>query len=571
MGSHRLIWILGRLLAWPLAALPFVLALCAVPALGKNNVYDNTILGDSPIAFWEFDEITGTLVADFSGSGYSGTLSGGATLGQPSAFPNLGTSIQFNGSSSYVSIPQSVFPNFPLNGNNSPGVAMSFETWFKTSSDGIILGQTGGGSVPGGVVNNGFNPALYVGTDGKLRSELLWHGNTSPITSSQVVDDNKWHYVTDVFNSGTETLYLDGKSIASASGLSLNGFANSYTYTIGTGYASSLWPATNNSWFYFNGSIDDPAVYNYALTPTQIAAHYSAASANSGTTYTWTNPASGGAWSNAANWSAGAIADGADNTADFSTLDITADNTVHLDSPRTIGNLVFGDATPSNNWIIDNNGDAANTLTLQVTTASSPRITVNNETATISSVVMGNQGFMKLGAGTLVLSGANTVSGTATVVEGTLQLGSANALQNATAAVNVNGGFTFGPGVGTFNVGGLAGTGNVALNDLTVGAAAVALNFTGSGTATYSGVLSGPGSVTSSGTGTQTLSGVNTYSGGTTVNAGRIISTTSASLGTGGVTLGGGSLRTAAKRTDFIARVRHRYKLDGKQFSEWQP
>jgi autotransporter-associated beta strand protein len=384
---------------------------------------------------------------------------------------------------------------------------------------------------------------MYVGADGKLRTEVLYHGSQNPITSSQVVNDNKWHYVADVFNNGTETLYLDGASIGTASGLSLSGFANSYAYTIGTGYASSAWPSTNNGWFYFNGSIDNPAVYNYGLTAAQVAAHFSAASANSGTTYTWTNPASGGAWSNGANWSAGAIADGADNSADFSSLDIAADNTVHLDSSRTIGNLVFGDTMPSNNWTIDNNANSANALTLLLTSANTPRITVNNQTATISAVLAGNQGFMKLGAGTLVLSGANTVSGAATVTAGTLQLGGANALQNTTATVNVNGGLTFGSGIGTFNLGGLAGSGTIALNDSTVAATAVTLNLVGSGTATYSGVLSGPGSISSSGTGTQTLSGVNTYSGGTTVNAGRIISTTSASLGTGGVTLGGGSLR----------------------------
>src|SRR2546429_8821974 len=56
-----------------------------------------------------------------------------------------------------------------------------------------------------------------------------------------------------------------------------------------------------------------------------------------------------------------------DKPADFSTLDLTADNTVHLDGARTVGTLKFGDTPPSHNWIIDNNNNAANVLTLAVT------------------------------------------------------------------------------------------------------------------------------------------------------------------------------------------------------------
>ena len=65
-----------------------------------------------------------------------------------------------------------------------------------------------------------------------------------------------------------------------------------------------------------------------------------------------------GVWSNAANWAPGDIANGANNTANFNTLDIS-DQTgatgfpavgIDLDSPRTIGHMIFGDtnaATPA--------------------------------------------------------------------------------------------------------------------------------------------------------------------------------------------------------------------------------
>ena len=89
----------------------------------------------------------------------------------------------------------------------------------------------------------------------------------------------------------------------------------------------------------------------------------------------WANTA-GGLWSTPANWSGGNVADGANATADFSEIDITAANTtVHLDTARTIGSLFFGDTAPSfptNNWILDNNGSAANILTLDVPAGPAP-------------------------------------------------------------------------------------------------------------------------------------------------------------------------------------------------------
>ena len=56
---------------------------------------------------------------------------------------------------------------------------------------------------------------------------------------------------------------------------------------------------------------------------------------------TWSQPASGGLWSNSANWVSGNIADGSNFTADFSTLNLTADNTANLNTARTLGNLIF--------------------------------------------------------------------------------------------------------------------------------------------------------------------------------------------------------------------------------------
>jgi len=155
-------------------------------------------------------------------------------------------------------------------------------------------------------------------------------------------------------------------------------------------------------------------------------------------TFIWTQVASEGLWSDTDNWGGGVSANGDGNTGDFSTLDITADNTVHLDSSVTIGNLIFDDNNKS--WILDNNGSAANVLTLSGTT---PTIEVIRKQATISAVIDGTSGLTKSGTGTLWLSGTNTYTG-GTVINagGTVRINSDAGLGDTSGAVTVNNSFT---------------------------------------------------------------------------------------------------------------------------------
>ncbi len=155
---------------------------------------------------------------------------------------------------------------------------------------------------------------------------------------------------------------------------------------------------------------------------------------------TWLTPASGGLWSDAINWSGAVIADGATASANFATLDLTADNTVHLDSPRTLNSATFGDTDPATaaSWIVDTNGNAANTLTVAGAT---PTITVNalgaGATTTVAAPLAGTVGLAKAGDGTLVLAAANSVTGPLALNRGTLQLAPGGSLNLGNSAVTV--------------------------------------------------------------------------------------------------------------------------------------
>ena len=114
-----------------------------------------------------------------------------------------------------------------------------------------------------------------------------------------------------------------------------------------------------------------------------------------------------------------------------------------------------------------------------------------------------------LGTGTLILTASNTYTGGTTINLGTLQLG------NGTA----NNGYV---------------KGNI-LDDST-------LVFANPTPQTYSGVISGNGSLAKVGSGTLVLNGSNTYSGATTVSAGTLQLSNSAALGnSSGVTVAAGA------------------------------
>jgi autotransporter-associated beta strand protein len=147
-------------------------------------------------------------------------------------------------------------------------------------------------------------------------------------------------------------------------------------------------------------------------------------------------------------------------------------------------------------------------------------------TATINSVIAGGGDpavfqIRKSGTGTLTLGAANTITSEIIIGQGAVQLGNTDAVRNNTVTANVANGLKFSSGIGTFTLGSLAGSGNIALAD--TGGTAVALQVGNKNVdSSYSGILSGSGSLKKIGSGLLTLSGQNTYTGGTTISAGSL-------------------------------------------------
>ena len=218
-----------------------------------------------------------------------------------------------------------------------------------------------------------------------------------------------------------------------------------------------------------------------------------------------------GLWSGTSNWLNGTIGQGVAGTATFAN-NITATRTVTLDTSKSLGRFVFGDADTSSaaSWIVSGTGS----MTMNNGT-NSATITVNalgaGATVTISSTLAASgttPSIIKDGVGTLVLAGTNGFTTKLAITTGTLQISqdrnlggvgafatdritiSNGATLRTSASVTLSGsrGITIGSGSGTINVNGgsltiaapLAGSGNTAT---VTGSSAVVLQNT-SGTAT---------------------------------------------------------------------------------------
>ncbi len=150
--------------------------------------------------------------------------------------------------------------------------------------------------------------------------------------------------------------------------------------------------------------------------------------------------ASGGLWSSQASWEGGIIGAGVNNAADFSQLDIEGDVAVTLDSPRTVGTLIFGDTQLGSPgaWTLGDGGNAANVLTLQVS-AAAPVLSVApsglGDALTLNVGLAGNQGLNKQGAGVAVLTRPNALSGATVVSAGVLRTAGSATYSTSTVTI----------------------------------------------------------------------------------------------------------------------------------------
>ncbi|RLS98892.1 MAG: PEP-CTERM sorting domain-containing protein [Planctomycetota bacterium] len=261
---------------------------------------------------------------------------------------------------------------------------------------------------------------------------------------------------------------------------------------------------------------------------------------------TW-NVDANGLWSLNTNWASSIIANDLTSTANFTnnitadrTVSLDTDRTINR------VNFSDATTATAGSWILNNNATATNNLILSGTTGAAtgtvPVIDVGalgtGKTATISAIIEGSYGFTKTGTGTLVLSGANSnLSGNVTILSGTVDsktsqttLGSGTLVIGGTGGVNP----IFQTGLNNANA--------VQVNANTTGTSIIAANGTGSGF-----VMSGAINLNSANLNVRTFSAGTTaavtLSGGVTGTGNLLINNLSnGTAATGKVTLSGATI-----------------------------
>ncbi|WP_406192102.1 DUF6531 domain-containing protein [Kitasatospora sp. NBC_01560] len=233
---------------------------CTVYEYGTGSRYRTAVRDAGASGYWRLGESTGTTAAN--DALVSDRAPGDAqdiAWGAPGALGTGGdTAVTFNGrSTSYVELP---------NKSVSASVNRTVELWFRTAAPGVILSYQNRamGEDPYNVV-----PALYVGSDGKLRGKFNSPGE--PVTTPGAVTDNTWHHAVLSAARDNTALFLDGVKVGTTAG-DINHLNMDRAY-LGGGYTGS-WPGGNGGWSWFNGQIDEAAVYDYPLTDQSVAEHY---------------------------------------------------------------------------------------------------------------------------------------------------------------------------------------------------------------------------------------------------------------------------------------------------------
>src|SRR5271166_4140866 len=172
---------------------------------------------------------------------------------------------------------------------------------------------------------------------------------------------------------------------------------------------------------------------------------------------------------------------------------------------------------------------------------------LNNLSTEVSGSVVGMGGaLIKVGTGTLTLTGTNTYSGGTDINGGILAVNSDANLGSAPLSL--------GTGPLSFNGGTLealgAGGGITSSKVITLNAGGGTFLADAGTTSTLNGAISGVGSLTKDGLGTLaltvTLTGTSTYSGGTNLTGGILAANSDGNLGIGPLSFGGGTLEALA-------------------------
>jgi len=195
-------------------------------------------------ASYGFEQGSGTLAVDSSGNANNGTITNGSwTAGK------YGNALSFNGSSSFITVPDA--PTLDLT------AAGSVEAWVRMSTASrwnAVLAKGNSNSDPA------HNYAIEINDANRVLC-ILGNGTAANVvTSAAVLAANTFYHIACTWNGATIALYINGALNASGS-QSIVPAANTWPLYIGQYGGNVDW---------FAGVIDELRIYNSTRTVTQI-------------------------------------------------------------------------------------------------------------------------------------------------------------------------------------------------------------------------------------------------------------------------------------------------------------
>ncbi|MFF2371801.1 PKD domain-containing protein [Agromyces sp. NPDC058110] len=218
------------------------------------DAYGAAVYGAGPLMYWRLGEASGSTASDSGTQGLGGSLVGTYTRGAAGALVGVAdTSTKFTAGFAAATTQQASVTTY------------STEAWFKTTT-------TKGGKITGfGDSRTGLSTTydrhVYLQDNGLLVFGTKNGSTTTTIKTTSAYNDGNWHQVVATQSSAGMRLYVDGELAGSntvAAAQSYNGYWRAGGDRTGGGSTNS----------YLDGTVDEFAVYQYALEPTTVRSHY---------------------------------------------------------------------------------------------------------------------------------------------------------------------------------------------------------------------------------------------------------------------------------------------------------
>jgi len=219
-----------------------------------SQIYAAAVLADDPVAYWRLGEAPGSATAANSMGAPDGTYVGGVTRGAEGIFGASGdTAAELDGASGSVEVGD--FFDF------AGQVACSIEAWVRPTIIEVEIRRIVNKEVADGV--DGWD--VSVSTDSGLRFDRYAVGTRDQAIVAPPATGS-WNHVVATYDGSEMCIYVNANPVCASASLSLTD-TNAALFIGSRGGTER----------HFQGTIDEVAIYDHALSSDQIANHFAAA------------------------------------------------------------------------------------------------------------------------------------------------------------------------------------------------------------------------------------------------------------------------------------------------------